>query len=76
MGVSLLASYHADLHAVNDYGQTPLHMAVMSGFIETALRLLELGADIDARDGFGRTPFLTASALGLRKMAAFLKSRG
>ncbi len=38
-------------------GATPLHHAVKAGFVQTIHVLLEHGADPDALDDRGRTPF-------------------
>ena len=41
-------------------GSTPLHLASMYGRLEVARVLIEHGADIDAKDNKGRTPFQVA----------------
>ena len=52
--VSLLVEAGADVDARTELGATPLHWAVSQGNHEVAARLLELGADREARDDFGR----------------------
>ena len=47
----------ADLHARNEYGHTPLHIAARKGHAAALAALLEAGADPDARDEDGSTPF-------------------
>ena len=43
------------LNMANNEGQTPLHVAALTGDITIALALLKNGADITARDNKGRT---------------------
>lgn len=45
----------AAVHTVDDYGMTPLHVAVQQNYVEAASRWLDYGADIHACviDGFG-----------------------
>lgn len=51
-----VAQQRATLQAVDVNGWTALHVAVAFGNYATAVRLLTLGADINARDSRGRTP--------------------
>ena len=51
--VSLLVRAEADVNARTEPGATPLHWAVSQGNHAVAARLLELGADRNARDGSG-----------------------
>lgn len=41
--------------------QTPLHVAASLGFIESAKLLIKHGANINAKDGVGQTPFMEAA---------------
>ena len=50
----ILHSTGADVDARNVDEQTPLHLACMSGHLETAKWLVENGADLHARDNFQR----------------------
>ena len=43
-------------------GKTPLISAALYGDIDAVRRLLDQGANIQARDGFGRTPLIAATA--------------
>lgn len=52
--VSALVRGGADLGARNDLGQTPLHVARARGNLDVTRKLLELGADPEARDNAGR----------------------
>lgn len=50
--------YNANI--INNYGSTPLHYACISQRETVVRRLIEVGADIDARDKSGRTPLMIA----------------
>ena len=50
----------ADVNAANEADFTALHCAAFSGLPELARMLVAAGADIDARDWRGRTPFRLA----------------
>ena len=47
----------ADVHAVNSAGETALHLAAKMGHDEIVVALIEAGADGNARDKNGVTPF-------------------
>uniref|UniRef100_A0A7S3JQG8 Uncharacterized protein n=1 Tax=Aureoumbra lagunensis TaxID=44058 RepID=A0A7S3JQG8_9STRA len=51
---------------------TALFIAVEDGDTEIADMLIEAGADIEARDGKGRTPLFAAAVAGVAKMVAHL----
>jgi 26S proteasome non-ATPase regulatory subunit 10 len=48
------------INASDRFGMTPLHHACAEGRIETALLLVELGADVDRIDKEGQTPLQCA----------------
>lgn len=50
--------YNANI--INNYGSTPLHYACISQRETVIRRLIEVGADVDARDKSGRTPLMIA----------------
>ncbi|KAI5841352.1 ankyrin repeat-containing domain protein [Morchella snyderi] len=52
----LLLEWGADLHAVDNEGITPLHMAAYSGLPGIATLFLEKGGVVNAEDSHGRTP--------------------
>ncbi len=57
--------------------QTPLHLAVMSQSEDAVRALLDLGADVDARDGGDRaTPLHWAAEVGSVEITALLLERG
>jgi ankyrin repeat protein len=55
-GVVLLLAGGADVNAVDQYGDTPLHVAAWNLDPEGCLQLLEAGADTTVRGFHGRTP--------------------
>jgi len=55
---------------------TPLHLAALRGGAEEVERLLNSGADPNARDVFGRTPLHYAAARNHKAVAELLLSRG
>lgn len=57
-------------------GQTPLHWACASDSIATVRLLLDLGADIDARDEKGSTPLMQAACSGHIHALAYLLGAG
>ena len=54
--------------------KTPLHFAAANGFGEVAKLLVEAKADLNAKDGNGKTPFDVADDAKEEEMAAFLKA--
>ena len=58
-------------------GQTPLHMAIMYGALESAELLLEAGADMHAQEaGTGATPLHMCARLGHNDFAKLLLAKG
>jgi ankyrin len=57
-------------------GMTPLLFAARQGHVETALRLLDSGADIDATEANGITPLLMAVSNNHMPLATRLIERG
>ncbi|KIO00062.1 hypothetical protein M404DRAFT_1004177 [Pisolithus tinctorius Marx 270] len=67
LSVDLLLKHGANPDLKDDVGLSPLHWAVVRGNRAILRRLVEIGADIHAKDAEGRTP---------RDMAVELKSFG
>ncbi|KIO01817.1 hypothetical protein M404DRAFT_1002774 [Pisolithus tinctorius Marx 270] len=67
LSVDLLLKHGANPNLKDDVGLSPLHWAVVRGNRAILRRLVEIGADIHAKDAEGRTP---------RDMAVELKSFG
>eukprot|EP00913_Durusdinium_trenchii_P027168 g25491.t1 len=56
------------------FGQTPLHYAAVSGHSDAAQRLVDLGADVDAQNNAGQTPWELAQRHGRKtRMAPVLR---
>ncbi len=64
--LKLLVKHGGDLRAKHDTndakGMTPLHELAATGKIAVIKTLIELGADVNARDGLGRTPLMVLAA--------------
>ena len=58
--VDILVEAGMDVNAANEGDYTALHCAAFSGLNEVVRQLVQLGADIDARDWRGRTAFRLA----------------
>jgi ankyrin repeat protein len=54
----------ADIQAVDNSGETPLHSCAQRGFVRACRRLLELGADPRAKSRSGYTPRMVAKLYG------------
>lgn len=61
-----------NVNAVNTAGQTAAHLAAQSGLIKITDKLVSAGADIYAKDTFGRTPLMYALSHQKYDMAKFL----
>ncbi len=72
----LLKKGAVSLNEGNFRGQTPLHFACERGHPEVANRLLDAGADMEARDMIGRTPLMTTGISKNIRIAKDLIKRG
>jgi ankyrin repeat protein len=61
----------ANVHATDSYGRTPLHHA---GCLQTVKTLVEHGAEMEARDHGGCTPFICSAVK--KEIAEYLLSKG
>jgi len=59
----LLLKHNAEPDIRDEDGQTPLHVASQNGGLEVAMRLLELGVDVNSRDNRSRTPLHASMSL-------------
>jgi ankyrin repeat protein len=66
----------ADVNALGEAGETPLHEVAGVGRIEFAKLLLDHGANINARGDSGKTPLTIALENKKTEMADFLRARG
>jgi hemoglobin len=75
--VRILVDAGADVNAVDRVKRcTPLHMAARRGNVEIAEALLDLGAEIEARDSLGETPLRRAVNCNKPEVARLLVARG
>ena len=74
--VQLLLDAGADIHAKDVLKSTALHFAVCQGDNKTAKVLIEKGAYINARNGFGWSPLVIAKATGNSSMETLLTGAG
>jgi len=62
--VESLLSQGADVNARDEYGQMPLHLAVVRGRQKIVELLISRGANIEGKDNAGRTPLHYAAGAG------------
>jgi len=72
----LLKKGASSLNEGNFRGQTPLLFACEKGHPEVVTRLLDAGADIEARDALGRTPLMTTGISKNMEIVKALISKG
>ncbi len=79
-GEDKLRRFLADSGAVHlragDVDETPLHVAVRMRRDDATAILLDDGADIDAKNGHGKTPYAHAVRRGFNEIVAMLAERG
>ena len=68
----LIATYPGDIDARGGYYENPLSAALIKEDMETALSLLQRGADVNARDKGGMGPLHRASQRGHAKIVQML----
>lgn len=66
----ILEQFPQSIHQTNQWGQTPLHLAV--GWPLGMKKLLDYGADVDSRDDLGMKPLEYAIRLGFAEAVHFL----
>ncbi|KAH0499906.1 Ankyrin repeat domain-containing protein 26 [Microtus ochrogaster] len=74
--LAILLKYGADPNIVDSHVNTALHYAVYNGDVETAAKLLEYKANIEATNENKITPLLLALKQNKEKMAEFLINNG
>ena len=75
--IRLLHEYGADLEAPNRAsGAHPLHVAADIGMPPVVNLLVDLGAELEARDSLGRTPLIQAAIAGNSAVVSVLLAAG
>jgi ankyrin repeat protein len=72
----ILIDHGCDTNHTNHRGNTPLHIAVLSGNVEVVSALLKAGADPNRCNEFGETPLHRAIYLGTEKTVSTLLENG
>ena len=72
--VGLILNEGADVNAMNQFGETPLHVACWKGNMKIVAFLYGSGANINAVSKYGRTPLL--DAIHNTQIAVFLINKG
>ncbi len=73
--VKYLIKQGANVNAVNQNGQTPLHISTFGRCIECVRVLVEGGADLNVQDKFGKTPLHHAIKREKKDIANYLVSQ-
>ena len=63
-----------DIESKNASGKTPLHVAVITDHVDVVHALVNLGANLEARDEEGKVPLARAIEMGLHEMARVLQT--
>ncbi|RYO85912.1 hypothetical protein DL766_003956 [Monosporascus sp. MC13-8B] len=72
----LLLDKGADIEAEDEYGRTPLLLAILFKYEAVVRLLLDEGADIEAKKKFGQTPLSTAILNGYKTIVELLLNKG
>jgi ankyrin repeat protein len=74
--VKTLLAAGVDVNGRDKVGDTPLHVAAVRGYKETATLLIAKGADVNAEDEHGLTPLHAAAWMGHKEIVALLIAKG
>ncbi|PQE06915.1 Ankyrin repeat-containing domain protein [Rutstroemia sp. NJR-2017a BBW] len=73
---ALVLGYYPDVNASTRVGLRPLHLASMAGFTDICSQLVNLGAEVEARDSDGLTALRVAVQAGELEVVKMLIERG
>ena len=74
--VDVLLAHGARVNAVDRHNSTALHLVSSSCYYNIAKKLINCGADINAKDSFVRTPLMIAAEYGKLEIVKLLLDRG
>ena len=66
----------ADIEAIDDEGNTPLHIAVKRGHFDIVKYLIERGSQTETQDLCGNTPLNDAISIGHSEIYKYLTDHG
>jgi ankyrin repeat protein len=66
--IEILAAAGAEINAIDDLGNAPLHQAAMRGQVASIKKLLDLGDNRDVANKFGQTALTVAELAGRDEM--------
>ncbi|QNL20441.1 ankyrin repeat domain-containing protein [Hyphobacterium sp. CCMP332] len=69
-------AYGSDLNVKDDYGSTPLHIAITFNKKEVAQELIRGGADLESKSNDGSTPLISAAFFGRTEIVRSLLDHG
>jgi len=72
--IEVLVASGAEVNAIGDIGNTPLHGAAMMGRFSAAKRLLDLGADPTIKNELGQKALDVAEIGGHERLAELLRT--
>ena len=74
--LELLIQRNANVHATDNDGNTPLHLAARANGLTAVEKLVEAGSNVDARNNYGRTPLAEACRYPPVNYSSIKKSQG
>lgn len=74
--LEILKKEVCDINAVNDFGDTPLHVASLKGFNEVVKILVQHGAEVNVKNKKGDTPLLLCAGYARCDLVRFLILKG
>lgn len=74
--MEILLSYHANPNILNDYQQSPLHIAASLGDMQAMILLFKKGGHLALPDKSGNTPLHAAACEGHIEIVRFLLEQG
>ena len=74
--VKALLEDSTDVNAADEFGEKPLHIAAVRGYLQVASMLIVQGADVNGGDVRGLTPLHAAAWSGSNEVVALLIDKG